>query len=92
MGKGKIAPYEQFLLFLSCFQKTCTADMLIPCLFWKGLSEMTRIHLSNHGRNIFAFIVNFLCIKSKHVKERKYLLSTVWKMLGKMEKNSCYTQ
>ena len=25
-GKGEIARYEQFLLFLQCFQKTCTAD------------------------------------------------------------------
>ena len=24
--KGEIARYEQFLLFLLCFQKTCTAD------------------------------------------------------------------
>ena len=26
VGKGEIAPYEQFLLFPKCFQKTCTAD------------------------------------------------------------------
>ena len=26
VGKGKIASYEQFLLFLQCFQKTCSAD------------------------------------------------------------------
>ena len=26
VGKGEIAHYEQFLLFLQCFQKTCTAD------------------------------------------------------------------
>ena len=25
-GKGEIARYEQFLLFLQCFQKTCPAD------------------------------------------------------------------
>ena len=25
VGKGEIARYEQFLLFLQCFQKTCTA-------------------------------------------------------------------
>ena len=28
VGKGKIACYEQFLLFPQCFQKTCTADTL----------------------------------------------------------------
>ena len=27
VGKGKIAHYEQFLLFPQCFQKTCIADM-----------------------------------------------------------------
>ena len=26
-GKGEIARYKQFILFLQCFQKTCTADM-----------------------------------------------------------------
>ena len=26
VGKGEIARYEQFLLFLQCFEKTCTAD------------------------------------------------------------------
>ena len=26
VGKGEIVPYEQFLLFPQCFQKTCTAD------------------------------------------------------------------
>ena len=26
MGKGEIACHEQFLLFLQCFQKTCTTD------------------------------------------------------------------
>ena len=27
VGKGEIAHYEQFLLFLQCFQKTFTGDM-----------------------------------------------------------------
>ena len=26
VGNGEIAHYEQFLLFLQCFQKTCTED------------------------------------------------------------------
>ena len=26
VGKGEIARHEQFLLFLQCFPKTCTAD------------------------------------------------------------------
>ena len=35
MGKGEIAPYEQFLLFPPCFQKTCTVDMLKQGLVWE---------------------------------------------------------
>ena len=27
VGKGEIARYEQFLLFLQCFQKSCTVGM-----------------------------------------------------------------
>ena len=30
VGKGEIARYEQFLLFLLCFRKTCTADTQNP--------------------------------------------------------------
>ena len=37
VGKGEIAHYEQFLLFLQRFKKTCTADTLKPELFGKGL-------------------------------------------------------
>ena len=33
LGKGEIAPYEQFLLFTQCFQKTCTADSKNQGLF-----------------------------------------------------------
>ena len=29
-GKGKIAHYEEFLLFPPCFQKTCTAETQKP--------------------------------------------------------------
>ena len=35
MGEGEIAPYEQFLLFLHCFQKTFTADVYKPELVWE---------------------------------------------------------
>ena len=34
-GKGKTAPYEQFLLLLQCSQKTCTSDTLKPGLIWE---------------------------------------------------------
>ena len=37
VGKGKIAHYQQFFLFLWCFQKIYTADTENKVLFRKGL-------------------------------------------------------
>ena len=39
-GKGEFACSEQFLLFLQCFQKSCTADTKKKGLFGKGLSPV----------------------------------------------------
>ena len=39
VGKGEIARYEQFLLFLQCFQKTCVADTQKPEPVWKMVKE-----------------------------------------------------
>ena len=33
VGKEKIAHYEQFLLFPTCFQKTCTAESPLSMLY-----------------------------------------------------------
>ena len=38
MGKGEIARYEQFLLFLQCFQKTFTGDTLKPGFVWERVN------------------------------------------------------
>ena len=51
MGKGEIARYEQFLLFLQCFQKTCTAHIKNQGLFGKGLTCRTEI--LDNGVNVF---------------------------------------
>ena len=40
VGKGGIARYEQFLLFLQCFQKPYTADMLKPGLVWERVKRI----------------------------------------------------
>ena len=39
VGEGEIARYEQFLLFLQCFQKTCTADTLKQGLVWERVKH-----------------------------------------------------
>ena len=39
VGQGEIARYQQFLLFLQCFQKTCTEDILKPGLVWERVKE-----------------------------------------------------
>ena len=41
-GKGKIARYEQFLLFQLCFQKICIAYTQKPGLVWERL--MSELH------------------------------------------------
>ena len=55
VGKGKIARYEQFLLFLQCFQKTCTADTLKPGLVWErvkgGPSDLGTKILQQEGQD-----------------------------------------
>ena len=38
VGKGEIACYEQFLLFIQCFQKTYTTDTLKPGLVWERVN------------------------------------------------------
>ena len=38
-GKGEIAHYEQFLLFLQCFQKACTANTKKPGLVWERVKS-----------------------------------------------------
>ena len=38
VGKGEIARYEQFLLFLQCFPKACTADTYKPGLVWERVN------------------------------------------------------
>ena len=48
VGKGKIARYEQFLLFPQCFQKTCTVD---KSLFWEGLILLNDDILEAFGCN-----------------------------------------
>ena len=42
-GKGEIARYEQFLLFLQCFQKTRAVDTLKPGLVWEMIKKESRI-------------------------------------------------
>ena len=41
VGKGEIARYEQFLLFLQCFQKACTANTYKPGLVWERVKTLS---------------------------------------------------
>ena len=41
VGKGEGARYEQFLLFLKCFQKTCTANKKEPGLVWERVNQQS---------------------------------------------------
>ena len=52
VGKGEIAHYEQFLLFLLCFQKTCTADALKLGFVWE------RLNMSSAKALLFRQVLN----------------------------------
>ena len=41
MGKAEIACYEQFLLFVQCFQKICTADTYNPGFVWERVKPLS---------------------------------------------------
>ena len=38
VGKGEIACYVQFLLFLQCILKTCTVDTYKPGFVWENVN------------------------------------------------------
>ena len=38
MGKGKIAHYEQFLLFSQCFQKVCFPEASKGVIVWESIN------------------------------------------------------
>ena len=40
VGKAEIACYKQFLLFLQCFQKTCSADTKKPGFVWEMVNSL----------------------------------------------------
>ena len=49
MRKGEIALYQQFLLFLQCFQKTFTADTYKPGLYWEWVIGHQKSGLCGKG-------------------------------------------
>ena len=40
VGKGEIAPYEQFLLFPQCFQKACFPGASKGVIVWEWVKEV----------------------------------------------------
>ena len=41
VGKGEIARYEQFLLFLQCFQKACFPEASKGVIVWEWVKQYT---------------------------------------------------
>ena len=44
MGKGEIARYEQFLLFLQCFQKACFPGASKGVIVWEWVKPLLNIY------------------------------------------------
>ena len=85
VGKGEIVPYEKFLLFPQCFQKTCKNQGL----FGKGLNEQNVLtHVGLHadlGRYIFQIhfhetelILNVIPVFRK--KQQQYFAQKILQM------------
>ena len=47
MGKGEIARYEQLLLFLQCFQKTCFPGASKDVIVWEWLKDDSGAKISH---------------------------------------------
>ena len=53
MGKGKIARYEQFLLFPQCFQKACFPGVSKGVIVWEWVNTMFNTIRVNRNKRIF---------------------------------------
>ena len=48
VGKGVIARYEQFLLFLQCFQKVCFTGASKAVIVWEGV----KVPIAANGKGV----------------------------------------
>ena len=60
VGKGEIAPYEQFLLFPQCFQKACFPGASKGVIVWEWVKER------NHHCNNVKFVI-CRCFQFGHI-------------------------
>ena len=69
MGKGEIARYEQFLLFLQCFQKACFPGASKGVIVWEWVNPLpdnkilplSKLKAFADDKFIVAEMVQFLC-------------------------------
>ena len=55
VGKGKIAPYEQFLLFPQCFQTACFPEASKGVIVWEWFKTACYISYDHRLRGQFSF-------------------------------------
>ena len=48
VGKGEIARYEQFLLFLQCFQKACIPGVSKGVIVWEWVNPFPNDKCKTH--------------------------------------------
>ena len=59
MGKGEIASYEQFLLFLQCFQEACFAGASKGVIVWEWVGRLMEDYREFvHIRQIDGYILS----------------------------------
>ena len=69
VGKGEIARYEQFLLFLLCFQNTFTADSQKPGLDRERVKLLLSDQLRDHQKAVTVEIVSPNATKVHYTKQ-----------------------
>ena len=78
MGKGEIAPYEQFLLFPECFQKACFPGASKGVNVWEWVKQMLNFSKGTDKNQVWLKLLDLSMIGYKTLWEReKFLLQYV---------------
>ena len=56
VGKEEIARYEQFLLYLQCFQKACFAGVSKGVIVWEWVKHAVHAQIAQNGLHGFSSI------------------------------------
>ena len=95
VGKGEIAHYEQFLLFLQCFQKACfpgaskgvtvweSVKLCSPCsIRWKHFMRVPSVRPEEQESVIFGLNIGNPVLTLREYPQQSSMHLKIWKMLN----------